>query len=323
MPYFIMFVFLLVIIFIFISGGTGKKINLNKELIIKYKELALNIMNQNITMIKNERRRYVLVNILTIFSLVGTFIFLTFCFKNIIYIIPVIIFIVLLIYLRTRNTKQVLYDIILPNLLKSYNNEIQYSHSLGISSRTYSEARFEYYDRFHSEDLIKGKINNCEYEMSEVHTERRHTDKDGHTHYTTIFRGTFAKVNLDKNFKSSINIVNNRIKLFSRDNYITIDNEEFEKIFDVFTTDKILAMRLLSPDVTTKMIDLYKNTGIYFEIKIVDNIMYIRFYTSSIMELSFSNTEKEAEQLARSIALLDSVFSIMNNFIAEIERMEM
>ena len=81
-------------------------------------------------------------------------------------------------------------------------------------------------------------------------------------------------------------------------------------------------MRLLSPNVTTKMIDLYNKTGIYFEVKIVDNIMFIRFYTSSILELSFSNQQKEAEQVARSIALLDSVFEIMNNFIDEIEEEE-
>ena len=230
---------------------------------------------------------------------------------------------IILIILSTRKTKQVLYEIILPTLLKSYNNEIQYDHYHGVSSKTYNEARFEYYDRFHSEDLIKGKINDCEYEMSEVHTEEEYRDKDGDTHYRTVFNGTFAKINLNKDFKSTICIINNNIKLFSRDNYITIDNEEFEKIFDVFTTDKILAMRLLSPDVTTKMIDLYNKTGLYFEIKIINDKLYIRFYTSSIMELSFSNSEKEAEQLARAIAVLDCVYVIMNNFINEIERIDL
>ena len=127
---------------------------------------------------------------------------------------------------------------------------------------------------------------------------------------------------MNKDLGCFINIVNNRIKLFSRDKYITIDNEAFEKIYDVFTDDKIKAMRLLTPDVTSKMIDLYNETGIYCEVKVSANVLYIRLYTGALFNFSFSNPEKEAIMVGKSLAVIDSVFKVMENFIKEVEEFD-
>lgn len=301
-------------------SSTKKKTN--QEAIDKYQPLALDIINQNSSIMNVERKRHKRIKIFMIFCTVAAVGLFTFSSFNRFFAVVAIILVLVFLYLRTKNTKQVLFEIIFPTLLKTYNNEIQYSHQMGISSNLYAEARFEHYNRFSIEDYIIGKICGCDYQISDILTEREHVVEAGNRSYTPIFSGTFAKVTLNKNFNSTICIVNNKIKLLNRDDYITIDNEEFEKRFDVFTNDKILAMRLLTPDVTTKMIDIYNQTGIYFGIKIIKNFMYIRLYTSCVPELTFSNPNKESIELASSIATLDSIYIITNSFIEEIERID-
>lgn len=320
-PVIALFVFLFIVIVIFSSKG--KKVKINDNVSEKYKDVALKLINQN-DKIEEERKKYrkkhIFIGCIIIAIAAGAF--LTPILGFFTFIISFLLVIVLMIILITNKDNNSVYNEVIPSIINNYLKGLNYNHYEGISSNIYREARFESWDRYHSDDLISGVINNQEFIMSEVHTENRHTDKDGHTYYTTIFHGAFAKVTLKKDFKCFLNIVNNRIKLFSRDSYITIDNEAFEKIYDVFTDDKIKAMRLLTPDVTTKMIDLYNDTGIYCEIKIINNILYIRLYTGALFDFSFSNPEKEAKLIGKSVAVIDSVFKVMENFIGEIERFD-
>jgi len=323
MPIFMIFFFFILLFIIIISLTNKKKIKTNQVVSEKYKQMAFKILNNN-PKIEEERQKFKKRETMQVGVLIASIVcgFLMVLLSQPIFIFFAIAgFITFFILLFTQKDS-VIFTSILPEILKEYNSDLSYNHKMGLSSAVYKEARFESYDRYHCDDLIEGKIGNYNFSMSEVHTERSHTDSDGHTTYTTIFHGAFAKVKLDKDFASYINVVNNSIKLFNRDAYINIDNEAFEKIYDVFTDDKIKAMRLLTPDVTSKMIDLYNETGIYCEIKILNDIMYIRLYTGPLFTISFSNPEKESELIGKSIAIIDSVFVIMKNFIEEIERFD-
>ena len=314
---------LVVFITIIVSSFTKQKLKINLEVSDKYKKLAYDLIENN-EKINIERRKYKIRKLLSLLTLIGILssFFLFPVLGGLIVFIFIISVILMIFIIVTNKDSSVVFGDIIPSIIESYMEGLTYNHFEGISSSIYREARFEGYDRYNSDDLISGNINDQEFIMSEVHTERRHTDKDGNTSYTTIFHGAFAKVFLKKDFKCFLNIVNNRIKLFSRDKYITIDNEEFEKIYDVFTDDKIKAMRLLTPDVTTKMIDLYNETGIYCEIKVINNILYIRLFTGELFSFVFSNPEKESELLGKSIAVIDSVMKVLENFIGEIERFD-
>lgn len=321
-PIFSFFLFFIIIIMI-CSGGKAKKIKIDDRISDKYKDIAFKLINGN-EKLNAERTKYRLKHMIigAILIAIASCIFFAHYLGFFTVILVIGLTITLFVLVIVNKDKNSVYGEVIPKIINDYMKELKYNHYEGISSAVYREARFEGYDRYHSDDLITGKINNQEFIMSEVHTERRHTDKDGHTTYVTIFHGAFAKVTLEKDFKCFVNIVNNRIKLFSKDNYITIDNEAFEKIYDVFTDDKIKAMRLLTPDVTTKMIDLYNETGIYCEIKICNNILYIRLYTGALFNFSFSNPEKEAKVVGKSLAVIDSVFRVMENFIGEVERFD-
>ena len=320
---FLLFGATLFFIFAVFISNYRNKIKVNIEVVDKYKDIAYRLIKDN-SKLDEERKKYrtrKLISTIFIVSFFSLF-FLASRIDFRLYFVFLIALIIYVLYLILCNRKTSFYDEIISNIIHEYKSDLNYDHYQGINSSIYREARFEGYDRYHSEDLMEGTINGQDFVMSEVHTERRHTDDDGHTSYTTIFHGAFAKVSLKKDFKCFVNICNNKIKLFNKDTYTTIDNEAFEKIYDVFTDDKIKAMRLLTPDVTSNIIDLYNETGIYCEVKIINNILYIRLYTGALFTFSFSNPEKEAELVGRSLAIIDSVFRIMENFIGEIERFD-
>ena len=325
LPFVFMFLYigLFVIILICILSGKGKKVKINIEVSEKYKDIAYKLISSNETLNEQRRKHNFLAMIkgLLLILIFATFVFLhTLGYLAIIIVIALAITLVVLIFKGDKSNA--IFDEIIPDIIKKQYKDFVYDHNKGIGSSVYREARFEGYDRYHSDDYIEGKVCGYDFIMSEVHTEARHTDSEGRTYYSTLFHGAFSKVTLDKSLDCFINIVNNRIKLFSKDKYITIDNEKFEKIYDVFTDDKIKAMRLLTPDVTSKMIDLYNETGIYCEVKISNNLLYIRLYTGALFSFTFSNPEKEALMVGKSLAVIDSIFKVMENFIKEVEEFD-
>ena len=317
------YVLFLIVIISAIVSKKSKKVKINEEVSEKYKKLAYDLIKNN-KELNHQRRNHNILTAIKGLLIIGIFsMFVLIAAIGPVAIVFMIILVVTLIIISvTCGKNNLIFDEIIPEIIKKNFNDFKYDHNSGIDKLTYREARFEGFDRYRSDDLITGKVCNYDFIMSEVHTERRHRDKDGHTYYTTIFHGAFSKVILDKDIGCFINIVNNKIKLFSRDYYVTIENEKFEKVYDVFTDDKIKAMRLLTPDVTTKMIDLYDETGIYCEVKIVNNTLYIRLYTGALFNFSFSKPEKEALMVGKSLAVIDSVFKIMENFIKEVEEFD-
>ena len=320
----LMFIFIFIIIIIgTVKNGRRKKVVLKEEIVNKYKSIAYDLINNN-PEFEKARSNYKIQSLFAYlflglsFASMFVFVQLNVLFGILGFILCMVTFIIII---SKRNDKAI-FNNVLPKVLNRFNSDIIYDHYKKMDRNVYREARYESFDRYSSDDYITGKVHNCPYEMAEVHTERRHTDSKGRTHYSTIFHGMFAKITLSKSFDGYLSIVNNKIKLFNRDQYITIDNEAFEKIYDVFTDDKIKAMRLLTPDVTTKMIDLYNETGIYCEVKIMNNLLYIRLYTGAFFNLSFSNAEKEALMVGKSLPVIDSVFKIMENFIKEVEEFD-
>lgn len=322
--YFLMFIGLFTIIMIFIlSGSKGQKIKINDEISNKYKDMAYELINNN-SKLNEQRRKHKLFSFLRAMLLISVPVSMMYAFYShmMILLLTPILCIVLIIVINKYDKDNDIFDEIIPDIIKKQHKDFKYDHRKGMDRNIYNEARFESYDRYRSDDFIEGKVCGYDFTMAEVHTESEHTDSDGDTHYVTVFHGAFSKVKLDKDLGCFINIINNRIKLFSRDYYTTIDNEAFEKIYDVFTDDKIKTLRFLTPDVTTKMIDLYNETGIYCEVKISYSDLYIRLYTGSLFNFSFSNPEKEALMVGKSLAIIDSVFKVMENFIKEVEEFD-
>ena len=140
-------------------------------------------------------------------------------FISVIFVIFVLIISLLIFHKRNSTYNNEFKDKVITAIVKSYTDNLSYSPNSGISSVTYIDGEFERFDRYKSEDGIRGELEHgYKINMSEVHTEDRYTDSDGNTHYTTLFHGLYAKVEIDKYIPTKIRIRKNTIKFF--------DNEE-------------------------------------------------------------------------------------------------
>lgn len=70
-------------------------------------------------------------------------------------------------------------DKIIKTIIKSFDDKLEYIPQEGIAPNDFNEAEFESYDKYESEDLVQGKLENgCKFSMAEVLTKNRHKDSD-------------------------------------------------------------------------------------------------------------------------------------------------
>ena len=63
-----------------------------------------------------------------------------------------------------------------------------------------------------------------------------------------------------------------------------MDSREFEKYFDVYCDNNILAMKLLTHDIMEELVIFNKKFGVDLEIVIANNKIYTRFDTGMMFE---------------------------------------
>ena len=181
---------------------------------------------------------------------------------------------------------------VIKGLVKSYDENLDFSSVMSISQTTYYQAGFEKYDRFQSNDLIFGKIDNqIKFQAGDVRVTAEHTDSDGNTTSTLLFSGLFSDAELDKNINSTITIRSGKKafsgflnKFLDKQEPINMDSQEFEKNFSVYTTNKILTMRILTSDILDYLLSYKKDHKIYFDIELKDTNLYIRIHCPDMFE---------------------------------------
>ena len=134
-------------------------------------------------------------------------------------------------------------------------------------------------DRYHSEDMITGQLEKTAFVCSEVHAEEKHVtvESKGHRHesWVDIFRGFFFIADFHKDFKGQTIIYRNAwIKLNFNNRRVKLENPDFEKSFDVYSTDQVEARYLLTPGMMEKLLMLDRK----FPGKIT-----VSFYNSNII----------------------------------------
>lgn len=278
---------------------------------------------------KENNKKYSIITIIILFLLFLGVIFLFFISMNYVYVIFWIIIggIFLLIFAKKADDSVKLYEKIykgnvINQLLKKNDQNITYESGIGISKTQYDSGNFETYDIFSSEDMIKSLIDNTPFILSDVKTQEKYRDKDGDVHYRTVFSGTVAIANLPKNINAFINILDNRWLSEHNQDYVQIDNTEFEKKYDVFSNNNIIAMRFLTPNVTTAILDLQKQINSKMEIKINYDVIYFRFHGSNLFEPAMKNEKLEAYLAYESILKYNTIKTIITEILKIINKLD-
>lgn len=200
---------------------------------------------------------------------------------------------------------------VIANLVKAYDSGLDFNGKYGVSEAEYNRAGYrEYYDIFHSEDLISGSIDNEFYiKMSEVKTEREETttDSEGNTttHYVTVFRGLYGYIDVKDKFLPYFEVCSN--KFFGKYNKtrIEIDSAEFEKYYDLYTEDKIRTMEVFTSELIEKFNDFKNSLTSPIQVKVQNGTLYFRLRMKDSFEAPTFGKALDYQILYHNFMLID------------------
>lgn len=292
-----------------------------------YQEVYKNCA-EDLSKIKKEKRvKHVLILIVAIITIIIGIIN-----QNAIMVIGIgfLVWLIISVNKQYNKYKMVYKEIVIKKFIHAYSDKLEYYPREGISSRIYNNADFErYYDIYRSEDLIKGEIlEDCRITMAEVHTQREETstDSDGNTttSYVTLFHGLFAEIEMPKFLAFESKIRRNALLsgIFKGKQKLEMDSSEFEKIFDVNTTDKIQTMRILTSDVMQMLIDFKTKNKVTPEITLKENKLYIRFETGNVFEPSLLKQDINYDKLKKYYDIINFTFGLAEQLTKNIIEFE-
>lgn len=222
---------------------------------------------------------------------------------------------------RTRFKKE-----IIETFIKECDSNLSFHPSGKMSPVTYAQGEFERYDNYYSEDLIDGMLDGKYLvSMAEVKTEDESTDSEGNTTTTTIFHGIFGQIESSKDILGFIKIHSDKGifgKMFGQKNRVEMDSSEFEKNFDVYGTNPIVVMQILTSDIMEMLIDFKENSKINYEITIKGKKIYIRFHTGGVFEPKIFQKTLDYNMLKRYYDIIEFIFRVARSINKVIEEAE-
>lgn len=212
-------------------------------------------------------------------------------------------------------------NIVFKKIINNFYNNLEYFPYKQMPEYIYRSNEYEFYDNYDSKDYFEALIDNkYSIQMAEVETtkEEIRTNLDGEEEKETVkvFDGIFAKVVIDKSINSEVRIMQDKSFRYDK-NRLNMDSSEFEKYFDVKTTDSIMAMQILTADVMEKLVMHEDKTKIKYDVYIKNNEIYLRFYsgTMSFYMGELKDGELDKDVIHKYFYTLNFTYNIANTII--------
>ena len=191
----------------------------------------------------------------------------------------------------------------IPNLIPAINQKIKYMITKdNEKNELYSQSRFEK-NKLHQQYIfelphvdIHTKItdymeyhldSNTNIELVDILLEESGDDSSFY-----IFEGILAKIP-KKNFLNNHILIKRNKRLFKRND----KNKNFKKYFFLYNENMENIDDIITNNIKETLVQLYEEYGIPFEISIINNSLYIRFFTGPLFESSwkpsFSSNKKK------------------------------
>ncbi len=216
--------------------------------------------------------------------------------------------------IKSFNYQNFYKNTIIKLLVTNYDKNLQYTHNKKIPKALYDKAEFENYAYFTSNDYIHGKIDGIiPIVLGDICTKSL-SESDGITKpATTIFQGLFSTIKLPTNLNSNIKILSNKTnlqKLLKNKDNLTMDSQEFEKNFDIFSNNKLLAMQILTSDIMDYIVSFKSENNINFEIIIKNEYLYLRIHCSDMFEPKTTEEAVDYDTLYKYYQHLDFICTL-------------
>lgn len=188
---------------------------------------------------------------------------------------------------------------------------------------------YEYYNIYLSDNYFEALINNkYSIQMAEVETEEKvkvyNSQNEVEREDIIIkFNGLFAKVSMEKSINSEIKIMQDG-KFYLEKNKLNMDSSEFEKYFDVKSSNSIIGMQILTSDVMEELVDFENKTKMKYDICINNNELYLRFHSGSfgVNIEDFKNDVLDKSIIRKYFYMINFTYNLSTKLIEVINNIE-
>jgi len=221
------------------------------------------------------------------------------------------------------------------------NTTIAPALGLAYSPKPYSPARFDRLrefgllpssDRRKFEDHFAGERDGCEFELYEAHLEQRRRSNK-RTYYVTVFRGVIIRINFPRKVEGITLITRdqgmfNGIQAFGRSlggnklERIGLVDPTFEKAFEVYGNDQVLARYMLTPSFMERLLALEtslkgKNVRAAFDEDSGEGELLIAAQTGNLFEVgSMSKPLTEPGRFNKIVEELGHITGLIDLLVA-------
>jgi len=183
-------------------------------------------------------------------------------------------------------------------------------------------------DRYHTEDLISGKIDKTPFYFAEVHAEYKtetHGKNGKQTHWHDIIKGIVFTADFNKHF-NGVTVVRPKDfgaslgAWFSKNvfsigdkNVVELENDGFKKNFVTYSTDQIEARYILTPSMMEKINELNQRSAYTVSLSFINANMYIAFpLDHNYFEAPIFKTLLEPNLLDKDMSVLSFMYDIVH-----------
>lgn len=168
-------------------------------------------------------------------------------------------------------------------------------------------------DAFEANDFVEGYTNKDIFvKMCGLHV----SFGAGKNKHNLRINSVFSFAYLNKYLKTQIKI-STKHKL--EKNVIKIDNEEFEKIYQVSSKNEEEARKILKEETIKCLIEFYNQNNINFEIILKSNRLYIRFFRDGMFEPKIHTASINKESILKDFKMMNFVINFSDKLNKHME----
>ena len=237
---------------------------------------------------------------------------------------PIVIVVVsVIIFITCINNKSKIFSFfykeeVVDEIIHAFCPTATYSPNKGVSEDLFrNSGLFTSPNRYHAEDLIEGCLDKTSFICSEVHAEERRarSTKNGVQYYwEDIFKGFLFIADFHKEFQGETTVLRDSFfKIKMGASRVKMENPDFEKVFDVFSTNQIEARYLITPSMMERMLKLDSNFKKGITISFRDSTILVAIPDSkNRFEADVWSSLSDMSILKSDFAVLQSLLDIVD-----------
>lgn len=267
------------------------------------------------------KKYFFIIGILFIISIILYNLF-SFEIAGVFFIIGV--FIVFYLIMKIQDKKINAYkNVLVSKFISNYNDKLNYTYKSNITEFEYRQSKLpEKFDDFKTTDQISGKLlDDTDIKIARVvtkRTERKLIEGNVKTEKIETYNGIYGMVHLKKMLSVDMLITSDDFKQKYNAKRIEVDSEIFEKKFDCFADNKIVALQILTPDVIDCINKIYNTLKKPLQIRINGNMIYFRIFDDNLFVPSRVKKMLDKDRIKKLYNQIDSIYTITNSLCENI-----